>query len=73
MADGGMTFWDHLDELRKVLMRILLITAVAAVVAFVMKDELFSVVLAPSCSGLSRPPFTTTSGVTPRHLWAAAT
>ena len=50
MADGGMTFWDHLDELRKVLMRILLITAVAAAVAFVMKDELFSVVLAPRSS-----------------------
>ena len=45
-----MTFWDHLDELRKVLMRILMITAVAAAAAFVMKDELFSVVLAPRSS-----------------------
>ena len=45
-----MTFWDHLDELRKVLIRILLITAVAGVVAFVLKDELFSVVLAPRSS-----------------------
>jgi sec-independent protein translocase protein TatC len=45
-----MTFWDHLDELRKVLMRILLITAVAAVVAFVMKEQLFDIVLAPRSS-----------------------
>ena len=45
-----MTFWDHLDELRKVLLRILLMTAIAAVIAFVLKDELFRVVLAPRSS-----------------------
>ena len=42
-----MTFWDHLDELRSVLIRILIITVLAAVVAFCLKDELFAVVLAP--------------------------
>ncbi len=42
-----MTFWDHLDELRSVIIRILVITVVAAVAAFVMKDEMFAIVLAP--------------------------
>ena len=46
----GMTFWDHLDELRSVIIRILLITAVAAAVVFCLKDELFAVVLAPRTS-----------------------
>lgn len=45
-----MTFWDHIDELRSVLIRIVAITAVAAVVAFCLKDELFAVVLAPRSS-----------------------
>ena len=45
-----MTFWDHLDELRSVLIRILIITVLAAVVAFCLKDELFAVVLAPRTS-----------------------
>ena len=42
-----MTFWDHLDELRGVIIRSLLVTAVAAAVAFCLKDELFAIVLAP--------------------------
>ena len=42
-----MTFWDHLDELRAVIIRALLVTAIAAAVAFCMKEELFAVVLAP--------------------------
>ena len=45
-----MTFWDHLDELRSVIIRILVITAVAAVAAFCLKDELFAIVLAPRSS-----------------------
>lgn len=45
-----MTFWDHLDELRGVIIRILVITAVAAAVAFCLKEELFAVVLAPRTS-----------------------
>ena len=47
MSDGGMTFLDHLDELRGVIIRSLLVTAVAAAVAFCLKDELFAIVLAP--------------------------
>lgn len=42
-----MTFWDHLDELRAVIIRALLVTAVAATVAFCLKEQLFAVVLAP--------------------------
>lgn len=41
------TFWEHLDELRARLIRMLLVVAVFSVVAFLMKEQLFSVVLAP--------------------------
>ena len=47
---SGMTFWDHLDELRSVIIRIIVITVVAAVGAFFLKDELFAIVLAPRSS-----------------------
>lgn len=42
-----MTFWDHLDELRKVLLRCIVVVALVAVLAFVYKDEVFAVVFAP--------------------------
>ncbi|MBR6843290.1 MAG: twin-arginine translocase subunit TatC [Prevotella sp.] len=45
-----MTFWDHLDELRSVIIRMLIVVVVATVVAFSLKDELFAVVLAPRSS-----------------------
>lgn len=45
--NGVTTFWDHLDELRGCLIRIIAITAVMAAVAFCMKDILFDIVLAP--------------------------
>ena len=45
-----MTFWDHLDELRTVIIRSLVITVLGAVVAFCLKDQLFAVVLAPRTS-----------------------
>ena len=45
-----MTFWDHLDELRAVIIRALVVTVVAAAVAFCLKDELFAIVLAPRTS-----------------------
>jgi sec-independent protein translocase protein TatC len=50
MAEGTMTFWDHLDELRSVIIRAFAVTVVVAVVAFCLKDELFAVVLAPRTS-----------------------
>ena len=50
MSSDSGTFWDHLDALRTSLMRMLLAVALLAVAAFVMKDWLFSVVLAPRSS-----------------------
>ena len=42
-----MTFWDHLEELRGVLLRSLAVVCVLAVAVFCFRDTLFSVVLAP--------------------------
>lgn len=50
MSKEVMTFWDHLDELRSVIIRVLVVTVIAAVVAFCLKDELFAIVLAPRSS-----------------------
>ena len=41
------SFWDHLDILRASLVKIAAVTAVFAVVAFFIKEALFSVILAP--------------------------
>ena len=46
----GLTFWDHLDELRARLLRCLALTAVLGVVAFALKEPLFDIVLAPRSS-----------------------
>lgn len=48
--DSQATFWEHLDELRAVIIRSLCAVGVFAVIAFVLKDELFTVVLAPRTS-----------------------
>ena len=45
--DTMMSFWDHLDVLRASLIKMVLAVAVCGIVAFLFKDELFSVVLAP--------------------------
>ena len=45
--DEGMSFWDHLDVLRTIIIRIILVTVVCGIVAFLFKEELFAVVLAP--------------------------
>ena len=51
MSDSQpMTFWDHLDELRGVIIRMLVVTLLVAVAAFCLKDELFAIVLAPRSS-----------------------
>lgn len=42
-----MTFWDHLDELRGVIVRCLAVTLVLMGVAFIFKEEVFAVVLYP--------------------------
>ena len=45
-----LTFWDHLDELRSSLLRMLGVTVLFGIIAFVLKDELFAIVLAPRSS-----------------------
>ena len=45
-----MTFWDNLDELRSVIIRTMVVTVVAAAVAFCLKEQLFDIVLAPRSS-----------------------
>ena len=45
-----MTFWDHLEELRRVLLRCLSIVALFAILAFLFKDEIFYVIFAPKSS-----------------------
>lgn len=47
---GEMTFWDHLDVLRAVLIRTAIAVVVFGIIAFCMKEELFSIVLAPCSS-----------------------
>ena len=41
------TFWEHLDELRNVLLKIALVVALCGIVAFLFKDVIFSIVFAP--------------------------
>lgn len=48
--DENLSFWDHLDELRGVLVRVVGITVLFGVVAFFFKDFLFELVLAPTKS-----------------------
>ena len=62
--DDRLTFWEHLDVLRGSLIRMLVAAVAAGVVAFVLKDRLFAVVLAPADGGfvtyrlLGAEPFT---------------
>ena len=49
MAEQTMTFWDHLEDLRKSIMRMAGVYILMAVVLFFFKDFLFDdVILAPS-------------------------
>lgn len=50
MSQQEATFWDHLDELRGVLVRIIVAVVLAAMVAFLLKDQLFAIILAPKDS-----------------------
>ena len=44
------TFWEHLDELRSSLIRMIIAVAVCTIVVFCFKDALFGVILAPQQS-----------------------
>lgn len=48
--DDMMTFGGHLEELRRMLFRILLVTIILAVAVFCCKDYTFNILLAPSKS-----------------------
>ena len=47
MSDVKMSFWDHLDELRKVLFRIVGVLLVLTIAAFFFKEPLFNVIFGP--------------------------
>ncbi len=47
MEDKSLTFWEHLDELRSSLIKIAVSTILFGIVAFLFKEELFRIVLAP--------------------------
>ena len=48
-AEKEMTFWDHLDALRMVLIRLLLVVLTASIVLFCFKDFIFDgLILAPT-------------------------
>ncbi len=42
-----MTFWEHLEEFRSILLKAIVLTVAFSSIAFVFKDELFQIVLAP--------------------------
>ncbi len=44
----SQTFWDHLDVLRGVLLKIAAVAVIFGIVAFIFKEQLFAIVLAPN-------------------------
>ena len=38
-----MTFWEHLEELRSLVLKAIALTVVFSIVAFLLKDELFQI------------------------------
>ena len=46
--DEPMTFWDHLEALRGVILRILAVAVAGFIVAFCLKEPLFRLILAPA-------------------------
>lgn len=49
-TEPQLDFWGHLDILRGCLLRILVAASLCSIVAFVFKDQLFEIVLAPKSS-----------------------
>lgn len=43
-----MTFWEHLDELRKALIQPIIVVAVLTVLVFLFKEPVFNIILAPN-------------------------
>ena len=44
---GKATFWEHLDELRNILLKITVVVVLCGIVAFIFKDFIFRIVFAP--------------------------
>ena len=63
--NGGQTFWEHLDELRSALIRIICAGLLCGIVAFIFKEWLFNFILAPSKSNfITYRLFNSLSGLT---------
>lgn len=45
-AEPG-TFWEHLDELRNILLKITVVAVLCGIIAFIFKDLMFQIVFAP--------------------------
>ena len=50
-SNSYASFWDHLDELRSRIIKMLLAVVTMSVIAFLLKEPLFRMVLAPSNGG----------------------
>lgn len=50
-SNSYASFWDHLDELRSRIIKMLLAVVAMSVIAFLLKEPLFRMVLAPSNGG----------------------
>ena len=48
LEDKPMTFWDHLEALRSVILKILAVAVAGFIIAFCFKEPLFRLILAPS-------------------------
>lgn len=49
-TEQGLTFWGHLDVLRATLIKVVAVAVIGGIVAFLFKEELFAIVLAPKDS-----------------------
>jgi sec-independent protein translocase protein TatC len=50
MKNEFLPFWDHVDELRKIIFRVLIFVVLFVIVAFFFKNAIFDIVLAPQKS-----------------------
>ena len=48
--EQSMTFWEHLDELRTTIVKIVVVAVACGIVAFMFKEQIFAIVLAPKDS-----------------------
>ncbi|MCF0177485.1 MAG: twin-arginine translocase subunit TatC [Bacteroidales bacterium] len=53
MENNQMSFWEHLDELRKIIFRCAILLVILMVVAFCLKKPLFDAIFAPLSSDFS--------------------